>query len=129
MQAICPSFPPSGRSIWPVPNDSPSLFRLISESTLDMIFAECYLFATDESHVIFRRLCLRKSQLLLRRSPVTQPKWRNGRRDGFKIHCPQRTCGFESHLRHSLNFRIPQPQQFEEVAECFFSDLGHWDKN
>lgn len=28
-----------------------------------------------------------------------------GRRAGFKIQCPQRTCGFESHLRQSISIR------------------------
>lgn len=30
----------------------------------------------------------------------TLPEWRNGRRDGLKIHCPLKACGFESRLGH-----------------------------
>ena len=32
--------------------------------------------------------------------PSHQPEWRNGRRDGLKIHCPLKACGFESRLGH-----------------------------
>ena len=31
---------------------------------------------------------------------IQQPEWRNGRRDGLKIHCPSKMCGFESRLGH-----------------------------
>ena len=46
-----------------------------------------------------------------------EPKWRNGRRDGFKIHCPQRTCGFESHLRHSLNLAFSRRNFHENLFQ------------
>ena len=31
---------------------------------------------------------------------TVQPEWRNGRRDGLKIHCPLKAWGFESPLGH-----------------------------
>ena len=36
-----------------------------------------------------------------------KPVWRNGRRDGLKIRCPSRTCGFKSLHRYSLPFILP----------------------
>ena len=34
------------------------------------------------------------------------PGWRNGRRDGLKIHCPLKTCGFEPRPGHSRSFKL-----------------------
>lgn len=34
--------------------------------------------------------------------PSVGPVWRNGRRDGLKIRCPSRTCGFKSLHRYFL---------------------------
>ena len=36
-----------------------------------------------------------------------KPEWRNGRRDGLKIHCPLKMCGFESRLGHETGWHSP----------------------
>ena len=38
---------------------------------------------------------------LKRRHDPHMPEWRNGRRDGLKIHCPLKTCRFDPGLGHS----------------------------
>ena len=41
-----------------------------------------------------------------------QPEWRNGRRDGLKIHCPLKMCGFESRLGHENSWQKRQLSSF-----------------
>ena len=49
--------------------------------------------------------------------PSHQPEWRNGRRDGLKIHCPLKACGFESRLGHG-------PGRFGRAFSCPWRDAA-----
>ena len=37
---------------------------------------------------------------------TTGPEWRNGRRDGLKIHCPLKTCRFDPGLGHTRSLKL-----------------------
>ena len=56
--------------------------------------------------------------------PSHQPEWRNGRRDGLKIHCPLKACGFESRLGHEQGKNRSNFFDYSRVANGFsFSDV------
>ena len=56
--------------------------------------------------------------------PSHQPEWRNGRRDGLKIHCPLKACGFESRLGHEQGKNRSYFFDYSRVANGFsFSDV------
>ena len=56
--------------------------------------------------------------------PSHQPEWRNGRRDGLKIHCPLKMCGFESRLGHEQGKNRSNFFDYSRVANGFsFSDV------
>ena len=51
-----------------------------------------------------------------RRRP-SLPEWRNGRRDGLKIHCPLKAWGFESPLGHLTDSTVRTLSEFRSCSD------------
>ena len=48
---------------------------------------------------------------------TVQPEWRNGRRDGLKIHCPLKAWGFESPLGHGQGTTVRTLSEFRSCSD------------